>query len=86
MNDEIILEKLKKWVPLFYGKNKEKYATAYKQEDMYVFGWKNYKKDKYILNKVTKAVAIFLTVDYTTFTNFLKKEQKGKIIKRTRTK
>lgn len=88
MDDKYILERLKKWVPLFYGKDKEKYAFSKKKGDYFYFGYEN--GDDFVTNKVTKPVAIFLTIGYTSFHNFLVKENFDTTtlqpVKRARTK
>ncbi len=86
MDDEYILERLKKWVPLFYGKDKNKYIVSYKKGDYFYFGYEN--GDDFIINKVSKPVAIFLALGNTSFLKFLKKQGIDKDtlqpIKRTR--
>ena len=88
MDDEYILERLKKWVPLFYGKENAQYAFSKKKGDYFYFGYEN--GDDFVTNKVTKPVAIFLTIGYTSFDNFLVKENFDTTtlqpVKRVRTK
>lgn len=92
MDDEYILERLKKWVPLFYGKDKEKYAFADKgkNDKNFRFGYK-YTVNGFLegeINIVSKPVAIFLALGNTSFLKFLKKQGIDKDtlqpIKRTR--
>ncbi len=86
MNDEYILERLKKWVPLFYGTDKNQYIVSYKKGDYFYFGYEN--DDDFIINKVCKPIAIFLALGNTSFLKFLKKQGIDKDtlqpIKRTR--
>jgi hypothetical protein len=88
MNDEIIIAKLKYWIPLFYGKENAQYAFSKKKGDYFYFGYEN--GDDFVTNKVTKPVAIFLTIGYTSFHNFLVKENFDTTtlqpVKRVRTK
>lgn len=72
MNDEMIIEKLIGWIPLFYGKEKAQYAFSKRKGDYFYFGYEN--GDDFVTNKVTKPVAIFLTIEYTPFCNFLAKK------------
>jgi hypothetical protein len=75
MDDEYILEHLKRWVPLLYGKDKEKFAFVEKRLNYYYFGYHAGDNDT-VLNRVSKPVAIFLA------TNKVIQEQSK--IKRTR--
>lgn len=88
MDDEIIITKLKCWIPLFYGKENAQYAFSKKKGDYFYFGYEN--GDDFVTNKVTKSVAIFLTIGYTSFHNFLVKENFDittlQPVKRVRTK
>jgi hypothetical protein len=72
MDDEYILEHLKKWVPLFYGKENAQYAFSKKKGDYFYFGYEN--GDDFVTNKVSKPVAIFLALGNTSFLKFLKKQ------------
>ena len=65
MDDEYILDKLKRWVPLFYGSDKtdvKAFVVREGSRDFYCFGYKS-KEDMLVLNKLTKAVAIFLALN-----------------------
>lgn len=59
MDDQYILEKLKKLIPLFYGKGYENWAFAEKRLDYYCFGYHDGTEDC-VTNKVSKPVAIYL--------------------------
>lgn len=80
MDDEYIIPRLLKWVPLFYGKWNEKYAFAYSEEDSeyFCFGYK--RKHTTVLNRVNRAVAIFLA------THHIIQPKKEQPIKRRRLK
>jgi len=80
MNDELILEKLKKWVPLFYGEqNAIPFAEVEELRNgkkVYSFGYMT-KDGKYIsvsTNTVTLPVAVFLALGNTEFMKYLEKE------------
>ncbi len=80
MNDKYILEKLIKWVPLFYGKqNLVPFADVTELKNgkkLYSFGYIT-KDNKFIsvyTNSVTEPVAIFLALGNTEFMKFLEKE------------
>jgi hypothetical protein len=77
MTDEFILEHLKKWVPLFYGKDKKPFA--HKDGDYYCFGF--YPN---VLNRISKPVATFLVCGHSDFMKYLKSKEEP--IKRVRTK
>jgi hypothetical protein len=76
MNDDYILEKLKKWVPLFYGK--ETRARVFKAKDLYCFGPSENSDER--MSMVTKPIAIYLAVHQ------LPKQEIRKAIKRRRLK
>lgn len=61
-NDKYILEKLLKWVPFFYGKDKAKYAKAFMRNGNYVFGYVT--KDASVLNSLNRKVAIYLALEF----------------------
>lgn len=86
MDAEFICNSLKKWIALFYGKDKERFVVSYKKGDYFYFGYEN--GDEFIINKVSKPVAIFLALGNVSFLKFLEKEKsiKNKVqpIKRTR--
>lgn len=86
MNNDDICKRLAKWISLFYGKDKEQYIVSYKKGDYFYFGYEN--DDDFIINKVSKPVAIFLALGNTSFLKFLKKQGIDKDtlqpIKRTR--
>lgn len=86
MDAEFICNSLKKWITLFYGTDKKQYIVSYKKGDYFYFGYE--KGDDFIINKVSKPVAIFLALGNVSFLKFLEKERidKNKIqpIKRTR--
>lgn len=88
MNNDDICQRLGKWISLFYGKDKEQYIVSYKKGDYFYFGYEN--EDDFVINKVTKSVAIFLALGYTSFHNFLVKENFDTTtlqpVKRVRTK
>lgn len=63
MDDSYILEKLLKWAQHFYGQKNSTYCFSKKKDDYYLFGFKK-KTDKKV-NRVTKAVAIYLCVGLT---------------------
>jgi hypothetical protein len=55
MTDEYIFEKLKKWVPLFYGEGTKPWT--FKDGEYYCFG-----VYPSILNRVTRPVALYLAL------------------------
>jgi len=72
MDDELICDSLKNWITLFYGTDKKQYIVSYKKGDYFYFGYE--KDDDFIINKVSKPVAIFLALGNTSFLKFLKKQ------------
>jgi hypothetical protein len=83
MDDEFILEQLKKWVPLFYGKGYEDWAFAEKRGFYYYFGYYYGEKECCVSNKLSKPVAIYLVAG---LTEALRCKEEIKPIKRRRTK
>lgn len=73
MNNDDICQRLGKWISLFYGKDKEQYIVSYKKGDYFYFGYEN--EDDFVINKVTKPVAIFLALGNTSFLKFLDKQK-----------
>lgn len=63
MDDAYILDKLLRWAKHFYGEKNGRFAFSKKKDDYYLFGFKK-KTDKKI-NRVSKAVAIYLCVGLT---------------------
>ncbi|GEM_PF-1852847 len=80
MEDEYILKRLKKWVPLFYGKEFAKFAFAEKKLDYYHFGYYVDEDDR-VNNKVSKPLAIYLI---TGLVNATQKEEPKRKRKRTK--
>ena len=63
MDDAYILEKLLNWAKHFYGERNGRFAFSKKVDEYYLFGFKK-KTDKKV-NRVSKAVAIYLCVGLT---------------------
>lgn len=60
MDDTYILNKLKSWAQLFYGEENSKYSFAKKDGEYFIFGYS--KKNDEKINRITKALAIYLSI------------------------
>lgn len=76
MDAEFICNSLRNWITLFYGTDKKQYIVSYKKGDYFYFGYEN--GDDFIINKVSKPVAIFLALGNVSFLKFLEKEKINK--------